>query len=188
MFNGMFNGMFKDISTDKKEIYKITKPGDYLFYFENKIGNLTFDIKCEDANVKIYGLYTGKNKDNFMLNIKQNHTVPNSATTVLIKSVLDNTSRLNITSTIFIGEKGINTNASFTNKNLLLSNKAQTIISPQLEVIPGDVQCTHATSTSPLDTKQLQYLIARGIDIVKARKLLIKGFINEVACVANSSQ
>jgi Fe-S cluster assembly protein SufD len=188
MFNGMFNGMFKDITTDKQENYKITKSGNYLFYFENKIGTLTFDINCKKANVEIYGLYIGKNKDDFTLKINQNHTTSNSKSAVLIKSVLDNKSKLNITSTISIKEKGANTDASFINKNLLLSSKTQTSISPQLKVIPGEVQCTHATSTSPLDAKQLQYLIARGINVSQARKLLIKGFINEITCVTNSSQ
>ncbi|MEA3323460.1 MAG: SufD family Fe-S cluster assembly protein, partial [Patescibacteria group bacterium] len=88
------------MSLENKKIYKITKPGDYIFYFENKIGDITFDISCSDANVKIYGLYRGKDTQQFTLNIKQNHTAPNSKSVAIIKSILDDKSTLNITSTI----------------------------------------------------------------------------------------
>ena len=180
MFNGMFNGMFTDISHKDEEIHEITKPGSYIFYFENKIGDVTFDIMCSDANVKIYGLYRGKNVQQFTLNLTQNHKNSNSTSTVLIKSILDDKSLLDIKSTISIDKKGLNTIAHFTNHNLLLSKDARTTISPQLEVIPSDVECTHATTTAPLDKKQLQYLTTRGITTTKAKQLLIDGFINEV--------
>lgn len=171
--------MFKDISQKNEKVYKIAKPGDYIFYFENKTGDITFDISCSDANVKIYGLYRGKDTQQFTLNLIQNHESPNSKSTVLIKSILDDKSTLNIKSTIFIDKKGLNTIAHFTNHNLLLNNNAHTKISPQLEVMPSDVECTHATTTAPLDKKQLQYLTARGITNAKAKQLLIDGFIND---------
>ncbi len=135
---------------------------------------------CSDANVKIYGLYRGKNAQKFTLNLTQNHKNPNSKSMTLIKSTLDDKSVLNIKSAISIDKKGDDTIAHFTNHNLLLSKNAHTTISPQLEVIPSDVECTHATTTAPLDKKQLQYLTARGITIAKARQLLIDGFLDEI--------
>jgi len=181
----MFKGMFKDISQENKKVYKITKPGDYIFYFENKIGNITFDISCSDANVKIYGLYRGKDTQQFTLNIGQNHIAPNSKSIAIIKSILDNKSILEITSTISIDKKGVDTIAHFTNHNLLLNKNAHTIISPQLEVMPSNVECTHATTTAPLNKKQLQYLSTRGITNTKAKQLLIDGFINEILQIKN---
>ena len=172
--------MYKDITNDTQSVYKITKPGEYVFYFENKTGTLTFDVNCENVSITVYGLYSGKDDDVFSLRITQSHTTPNSASSILIKSVLTDTSKLNITSTISIAKDGIDTNASFTNKNLLLSKQAQTVISPQLEVIPGDVKCTHATTTSPLDTDQLHYLTTRGINLIDAKQLLISGFADEI--------
>ncbi len=172
--------MFKNISRKNKNVYKITKPGNYVFYFENKTDSIIFNIQCEKVDVQIYGLYRGKNSDQFTLDIVQNHTVPNSKSSVLIKSILDNKSKLNITSTISIDKNGSNTIANFINQNLLLNNSAHAIISPQLQVVPGDVECTHATTTSPLDALQLQYLTTRGINIDKAKQLLIDGFVQEI--------
>jgi len=173
--------MFKNITKDNTKNYKITNAGEYVFYFENKNGNVTFDIRCENADVKIYGLYTDDtNPQKFKLHITQKHTTPNSESTTIIKSTLKNESTLNITSTINIDINGINTNAHFVNKNLLLNDKAQTIVTPQLEVIPGNVSCTHATSTTPLDKYQLQYLVTRGINVETAQQLLIEGFLNEI--------
>jgi Fe-S cluster assembly protein SufD len=172
--------MFTEISNETKKLYQITKPGDYIFYFENKIGEITFDISNSEATVKIYGLYQCINNDKFKLSIKQNHTAPNSTSTVFIKSILKNKSSLNITSTITISKNATKTNAHFTNRNLLLHKNSHAIISPQLEVIPGNVECTHATTTAPLNQKQLNYLIMRGISNLEARKLLINGFINDI--------
>ncbi|MEA3323230.1 MAG: SufD family Fe-S cluster assembly protein, partial [Patescibacteria group bacterium] len=76
---------------------------------------------------------------------------------------------------------GVDTIAHFTNHNLLLNKNAHTTISPQLEVMPSDVECTHATTTAPLNKKQLQYLSARGMTNTQAKQLLIDGFINEIS-------
>ena len=172
--------MFTNISNDTKKTYQITKSGDYIFYFENKIGEVVFDILHPNVNVKVYGLYQTTNTDEFKLSIKQNHTAPNSTSTVFIKSVLKNKSILSITSTISISKEATKTNAHFINHNLLLDKKAHTIISPQLEVIPSNVECTHATITAPLNQEQLDYLIMRGISKHKANELLLNGFINDI--------
>ncbi len=172
--------MYKNITNDDQTTYEITKPGEYIFYFENKNGSITFNITCENASVYIYGLYQGKNEDNFILHITQNHISPNATSQSIIKSVLDDKSTLNFTGTICIDKKAINSIAHLTNHNLLLSKSAHAITKPQLEIIPGQVECTHAATTSPLNKKQIYYLMARGISIKEAEQLLIYGFMDEI--------
>ncbi|XLQ20440.1 MAG: SufB/SufD family protein [Candidatus Moraniibacteriota bacterium] len=172
--------MFRDITTDNQEIYKITVPGDYVFYFENKTNNLIFDIQCEDAHVKIYGLYTCKNSDAFNLHITQRHSSPNSISNVLIKSILYDKSNFNFTGVIDILKEAINSTANLENYNLLLSDKAHVITSPQLEVVPNEVNCKHSAKIIPLDTAQLNYMTSRGISIEAAKQLLIDGFTDEI--------
>ncbi len=172
--------MYRDITNDNQEIYKITEPGEYVFYFENKSGNIIFDTTCENADLKIYGLYQCNNLDELTLNITQKHSTPNSTSNVLIKSILRDKSTFNFTGTINIKREAINSIAHLTNSNLLLSESAHVITNPQLEVIPGEVECTHAATTSPLNQKQLNYLQAKGLSENNAKQLLIDGFINEI--------
>jgi len=172
--------MYKNITNDDQTTYEITKPGEYIFYFENKNGSITFNITCENASVYIYGLYQGKNEDNFILHITQNHTLPNATSQSIIKSVLDDKSIFNFTGTICIGKKAINSIAHLTNHNLLLSKYAHAITKPQLEITPSQVECTHSATTAPLNNKQISYLQSRGLSKKYAKQLLINGFINEI--------
>ncbi len=177
--------MFIDITENTKKTYKITSPGKYIFYFKNKTCNITFDIACENANVKIYGLYKCTNSDEITLNITQKHSAPNSKSDILIKSILQDKSTFNFTGLINISKNAINSTAHLTNKNLLLSDTAQIITSPQLEVASSNVNCKHSAQTTPLDIEQLNYLITRGISKSDAEQLLVNGFINKIKSIKN---
>ena len=172
--------MFRNISQENNTIYKITKPGEHVFYFENRTGTIIFDINCEDADVKIYGLCECKNSDEVILNIIQKHSSPNNTSNVLVKSVLTGKSIFNFTGTIQVPQHSVNVEARLTNNNLLLSDTSQVITLPQLEVVPHNTKCTHAATVTPLDENQIDYLITRGITRDAATELLINGFTNEI--------
>lgn len=168
------------ISKNTKEKYIISIPGKHVFYFENLSVRIQFIIDAENVDLQIYGLYQGSTDENFDLSITQIHNTPNSKSTTLIKSVLDDNSRIHFTGKIRIEKNAKNSKALLTNKNLLLNKKASAMSIPQLEVLPHEVECTHAAVTAPLDSNQIDYLITRGITDKEARKLLVNGFVQEV--------
>ena len=51
---------------------------------------------------------------------------------------------------------------------------------PQLEIYADDVKCSHGSATGELDEDTIFYLRSRGIDLMKAKALLIEGFAKEV--------
>ncbi len=63
-----------------------------------------------------------------------------------------------------------------TNDNLLLGEYAEIDTKPELEIYADDVKCSHGTTVGELDTEQLFYLRARGIDDVVAREMLTTAF------------
>jgi Fe-S cluster assembly protein SufD len=71
------------------------------------------------------------------------------------------------------------TDAKQTNRNLLLSDKAQIDTKPQLEIYADDVKCTHGATIGQIDEIALFYLRSRGIDEVSARRLLLLAFASE---------
>ena len=51
---------------------------------------------------------------------------------------------------------------------------------PELEIYADDVKCSHGSSSGSIDEDAIHYLMTRGIERSKARKLLINGFLNEI--------
>ena len=52
---------------------------------------------------------------------------------------------------------------------------------PNLEIETGVIEgAGHASATGRFDEEQLYYLMARGIPETEARKLVVRGFLNEI--------
>jgi Fe-S cluster assembly scaffold protein SufB len=78
---------------------------------------------------------------------------------------------------VFIAKAGDLTHAYQRNENLLLSEQAQIISEPSLEILANNVYCTHAAASGPLDKEQLYYLQTRGMSYLQAKELLSRGFL-----------
>ncbi|GIR28419.1 hypothetical protein CM15mP43_00430 [bacterium] len=63
---------------------------------------------------------------------------------------------------ILVHNEAQKTDAKQTNRNLLLSEKAQVDTKPQLEIYADDVKCTHGATTGQIDNEALYYLRALG--------------------------
>ena len=64
---------------------------------------------------------------------------------------------------IVVHEDAQLTDAKQTNRNLLLSDKAQIDTKPQLEIYADDVKCTHGATIGQIDEDAVFYLRSRGI-------------------------
>ena len=70
--------------------------------------------------------------------------------------------------------------ASLTNKNLLLSPSAEIDTKPELEIYADEVQAAHGATVGQLDERSLFYLRSRGIPLAEARALLTAAFCRAV--------
>jgi Fe-S cluster assembly protein SufD len=67
------------------------------------------------------------------------------------------------------------------NGNLLLTDGARADSVPNLEIETGEiVGAGHASTTGRFDDEQLFYLMSRGINAADARRLVVRGFFNEI--------
>ncbi|MDJ0315693.1 MULTISPECIES: Fe-S cluster assembly protein SufD [Arthrobacter] len=67
------------------------------------------------------------------------------------------------------------------NRNLILTQGARADSVPNLEIETGLIEgAGHASATGRFDDEQLFYLQARGIEESVARRLVVRGFLNEV--------
>jgi Fe-S cluster assembly protein SufD len=67
------------------------------------------------------------------------------------------------------------------NRNLLLTDGARADSVPNLEIETGQIAgAGHASASGRFDDEQLFYLQARGITESEARRLVVRGFLNEI--------
>jgi len=110
----------------------------------------------------------------------QDHLQPNTTSDLLYKNALSNNAR-----TVFSGlikfERGAHrTDAYQKVRNLLLSDEAEANSMPGLEILADDVRCTHGATSGQVEPEELFYLQSRGIPELKAKGLIVNGFLNEV--------
>jgi Fe-S cluster assembly protein SufD len=88
--------------------------------------------------------------------------------------------------TVWIGDVLIRPEATGTdtyerNRNLLLTDGARADSVPNLEILTGEVAgAGHASASGRLEDHHLFYLMARGIPLAEARRLVIRGFFGEL--------
>lgn len=108
------------------------------------------------------------------------HRVPHGHSEQTIKSVVDGQARSVFQGRVIVEEQAQKTDAHQSNRNLLLSPRAQADAKPELKIFADDVKCSHGATVGDLDRNALFYLLSRGIDPVSARRLLIEAFVGDL--------
>jgi Fe-S cluster assembly protein SufD len=110
------------------------------------------------------------------------HAVPNCKSRVTYKGALQGQKA----HTVWVGDVLIRMAAEGTdtyelNRNLLLTEGARADSVPNLEIETGKIEgAGHASASGRFDDEQLFYLQARGITELEARRLVVRGFLNEI--------
>ena len=82
---------------------------------------------------------------------------------------------------VLIRAEAMGTDTYELNRNLLLTEGARADSVPNLEILTGEVVgAGHASATGRLEDHHLFYLMARGIPMEEARRLVIRGFFGEL--------
>ena len=108
------------------------------------------------------------------------HKGKHTTSSQIFKSILDDSSSGVFDGKVIIREKAIKTDAAQSNKNLILSKNAGMNSNPQMEIYNDDVKCTHGSTTGELDPEALFYMRSRGLSLVSAKSLLIRGFLSDL--------
>lgn len=82
---------------------------------------------------------------------------------------------------VLIRETAVGTSTYELNRNLLLTDGTRADSVPNLEIETGKIEgAGHASASGRFDDEQLFYLQARGLDADTAKRLVVRGFLNEV--------
>lgn len=142
------------------------------------------EAKCrmigKASRSEMYSLTVSNEKQEFDQRTFQEHVVEGTSSDLLFKNALADESRTIFSGMIDVKEGAQKTDAYQSNRNLLLSNTADTNSMPGLEINANDVRCTHGSTSSQIDDSEMFYLLSRGIPLTEARRLFTLGFFQEV--------
>jgi Fe-S cluster assembly protein SufD len=110
----------------------------------------------------------------------QDHIKPDTTSDLLYKNVLDDQARTIFSGLIKVEPGAHRTDAYQKVRNLLLSDDAEANSMPGLEILADDVRCTHGATAGQVEPEELFYLKSRGINDIAAKRLIARGFLNEV--------
>ena len=142
--------------------------------------NIYNELKGEGANSDINGLTLSNDSQHLGNHIITDHQVPHCSSSQNFKTVLQDHSSGVFNGRTIVRKDAQKTDSSQSNKNLILSKSAIMNSNPQLEMYADDVKCAHGSSTGTLDKDALFYLRSRGLDVLSAKALLVRGFATEL--------
>ncbi len=134
----------------------------------------------EFAEIELRGAYLGRISQSHDIFTRINHNQPNCQSSQIYRGVLDEGGKSAFQGKVVVARDAQKTNADQSNKNLLLSRKAEANAKPELLIYADDVKCSHGATVGELDANQLFYLRSRGLDEASAKGLLVEAFVAEV--------
>ncbi|HEY6857748.1 MAG TPA: Fe-S cluster assembly protein SufD [Mycobacterium sp.] len=140
------------------------------------------------GDAELLGSYFADDGQHLESRLLIDHAHPDCRSNVLYKGALqgDPDSNRPDAHTVWVGDVLIRaaatgTNTFEVNRNLVLTDGARADSVPNLEIETGEiVGAGHASATGRFDDEQLFYLRARGIPEDQARRLVVRGFFNEI--------
>jgi Fe-S cluster assembly protein SufD len=147
-----------------------------------KLGRLDLGVTLagDGASSEVVGLYFGEGSQTLDYRLVVDHQGKNTTSDVFLKGAVEDDAQSVFTGLLRIEKDAIRTSTFETNRNLVLSENAKAQSVPNLEILCNDVICGHASSVGPLGGEHLYYLQSRGLSRVRAERLLIRGFFQEV--------
>ena len=132
------------------------------------------------AFCSLNGLYLTDNTEHMDNLVSIDHAHPHGTSRLYYKGILDGRSRAVFGGTVLVREDAQKTDAQQTDKNLILSDRAEVDSKPSLLIYADDVKCGHGATAGHIDEDTLFYMRSRGLDPQTASQILIHAFASEI--------
>jgi Fe-S cluster assembly protein SufD len=134
------------------------------------------------GEVELFGLYYADAGQHLEHRLFVDHAAPRCKSNVLYKGALQGKDAHAVwIGDVLIRAEGEGTDSYEANKNLVLTDGARADSVPNLEIETGVIEgAGHSSTTGRFDDEHLFYLMARGIDEKTARRLVVRGFLNDI--------
>ena len=143
-----------------------------------------YDIKVITASENSYselnGLYFTSKKQHLDNYINIDHIAPHCTSRINYKGILNDESHAIFGGTVLVREGAIKTDSLQSDKNLVLSPKAEIDSKPSLYIFVDDILAGHGATAGNIDEETVYYMRSRGLSLELASKMLISGFAMEI--------
>lgn len=135
----------------------------------------------EEARFDVAGITMVADRQHSDTTLYVDHLVPHCDSTETFKAVIDDAAKAVFQGKIVVAQDAQKVDAQMAINSLLLSETADMVAKPELEIFADDVSCAHGATCGDIDEDLMFYLLARGIAPNEARKLLLQAFLSEGA-------
>ena len=133
-------------------------------------------LEGEYSNANTFGVFFGKNKQQFDIHARVYHKGKNAKSNMLTKGIVKDSSKSVYRGLVNVSEGAVNSDGYQKEDILILSENAEADSIPELEINNNDVRCTHGATISQIDKEKLFYLMSRGLSEEESRRLIVEGF------------
>ncbi len=137
------------------------------------------DVTGAGADVQLFSANSLSGHKKLDQRTYQNHVSRGAASNLAYANVLNDTADSVFSGMIMVAQGAHDTSAYQSNRNLLLSPKAEANSIPGLEILADGVQCSHGTAVSAISEEELFYLLSRGIPERIAKEMIARGFLQD---------
>ncbi|MET0934661.1 MAG: Fe-S cluster assembly protein SufD [Luteibacter sp.] len=137
---------------------------------------LTAELAGDRARFDSRGVFALDGRQHIDTQLDVRHNARDTASDALWRGIANGRSRGVFRGAILVAEGADGSDASLSNKNLLLSGSAEIDTKPELEIYADEVKAAHGATIGQLDERSLFYLRSRGIPLAQARSLLTLAF------------
>jgi Fe-S cluster assembly protein SufD len=137
-------------------------------------------LDAEGGESDLTAVYFGDGDQMLDFRTLQDHVAPHTRSDLLFKGAVEDRAQSVYSGLIRIRHGAQHANAFQTNRNLVLTEGAEAMSVPNLEIEADDVRCSHASTVGPIDDDQLYYLATRGVAPEEAERLIVLGFFDDV--------
>jgi Fe-S cluster assembly protein SufD len=146
----------------------------------------------DHAECRLNGTYLLRGDQFCDTTILMEHHTTNGVSNQTFKGLLADNAKGVFQGKVFVHQAAQKTDGYQLNNTLLLSDKAEMNVKPELEIYADDVKCSHGATTGQIDEGPLFYMRSRGIDYKTAKRLLLQAFLapafDEIRCAQTSTQ
>ncbi|MFK2877044.1 Fe-S cluster assembly protein SufD [Rhodanobacter hydrolyticus] len=142
--------------------------------------DLHADLAGNGASFTTRGVFMPRGRQHIDTQLAIRHQALGTTSDSVWRGVADQRARGVFRGAILVAPGADGSDASLSNKNLLLSPNAEIDTKPELEIHADEVKAAHGATVGQLDERSLFYLRSRGIPQAEARALLTAAFCRAV--------
>jgi Fe-S cluster assembly protein SufD len=163
---------------------RVARDAKYCAHFSQTGGKLArleavIALDAEGAEAELSGaaVIAGKRHSDITTHVR--HNAAQTESRQLFKYIAADHARAVYQGKITVAKGADGSDSLQTAKAIVLGERAEADLKPELEILADDVKCAHGAAVGDLDADSLFYLRSRGLSEADARGLLLRAFLEE---------